>query len=195
MSHHIFLFFTWCLQYVSQWSLGCCLFCTNIWTGFWNLQIYYTVFASLNNFSMHFLSWPSCDFSSLSSFYHLFHFSLPHPDKFLQLLKFLPYVHSLIIVFSNYFWCSMFYLFTSQCSSLFIDPASLPTHPLTHLSHPLPISDEMNRVLGGGLVRGSVSLLAGDPGIGKSTLLMQIASTLANDKNFSGRSVVYISGT
>lgn len=40
-------------------------------------------------------------------------------------------------------------------------------------------SDELNRVLGGGLVRGSVVLCAGEPGIGKSTLLMQIASHAA----------------
>jgi DNA repair protein RadA/Sms len=55
-------------------------------------------------------------------------------------------------------------------------------------------SDEMNRVLGGGLVRGSVSLLAGDPGIGKSTLLLQLASSIANDKTGIDRTVVYISG-
>jgi DNA repair protein RadA/Sms len=55
-------------------------------------------------------------------------------------------------------------------------------------------SDEMNRVLGGGLVRGSVSLLAGDPGIGKSTLLLQLASSIANDKSAMDRTVVYISG-
>ena len=37
---------------------------------------------------------------------------------------------------------------------------------------------ELNRVLGGGLVNGSVTLLAGQPGIGKSTLLLQIAMSL-----------------
>lgn len=37
------------------------------------------------------------------------------------------------------------------------------------------INEEFNRVLGGGLVRGSVTLIGGEPGIGKSTLLMQIA--------------------
>ena len=51
----------------------------------------------------------------------------------------------------------------------------------------------MNRVLGGGLVRGSVVLLGGDPGIGKSTLLLQLASSIANDRK-EDRSVVYISG-
>ena len=52
-------------------------------------------------------------------------------------------------------------------------------------------SDEMNRVLGGGLVRGSVTLLAGDPGIGKSTLLLQLASSIASSDSST---VVYMSG-
>ena len=54
---------------------------------------------------------------------------------------------------------------------------------------PLP-SEEINRVLGGGIVPGSVSLLAGEPGVGKSTLLLQIARYLAA----SGGPVVYASG-
>jgi DNA repair protein RadA/Sms len=49
---------------------------------------------------------------------------------------------------------------------------------------------ELDRVLGGGLVEGSAILLGGDPGIGKSTLLLQAASTLAT----GGRNVLYISG-
>ena len=49
---------------------------------------------------------------------------------------------------------------------------------------------EFDRVLGGGLVAGSAVLLAGDPGIGKSTLLLQAAAALAN----AGRRVLYISG-
>lgn len=52
-------------------------------------------------------------------------------------------------------------------------------------------SSELNRVLGGGLVRGSATLLAGEPGIGKSTLLAQLASSLARS---SPGGVVYISG-
>ncbi len=40
-------------------------------------------------------------------------------------------------------------------------------------------SGEFDRVLGGGLVAGSVTLLGGDPGIGKSTLLLQAAAALA----------------
>ncbi len=48
--------------------------------------------------------------------------------------------------------------------------------------------DEVDTVLGGGLVAGSVSLLAGQPGIGKSTLLMQLAQKLAEQVN-----VLYVS--
>jgi DNA repair protein RadA/Sms len=49
---------------------------------------------------------------------------------------------------------------------------------------------ELNRVLGGGLVRGSLTLISGDPGIGKSTLLLQTASNIA--KNYG--KVLYASG-
>ena len=49
---------------------------------------------------------------------------------------------------------------------------------------------ELDRVLGGGIVKGSLSLVGGDPGIGKSTLLLQVCRNLANSK----RKVLYISG-
>ncbi len=42
--------------------------------------------------------------------------------------------------------------------------------------------DELNRVLGGGLIEGSFVLLGGDPGIGKSTLLLQMAGGLSLKK-------------
>ena len=48
-------------------------------------------------------------------------------------------------------------------------------------------NEELNRVLGGGLVKGSVVLLGGEPGIGKSTLLLQIALGMGNR-------VLYVSG-
>jgi len=48
---------------------------------------------------------------------------------------------------------------------------------------------ELNTVLGGGILMGSVSLLAGQPGIGKSTLLMQISAEVAK-----GHKVLYVSG-
>ncbi|MGB0965388.1 MAG: DNA repair protein RadA [Litorivicinus sp.] len=50
-------------------------------------------------------------------------------------------------------------------------------------------SDELNRVLGGGFVPGSVVLLGGHPGAGKSTLLLQVTSVLA-----AQRPVLYVSG-
>ena len=49
---------------------------------------------------------------------------------------------------------------------------------------------EFDRAIGGGIVPGSAMLLGGDPGIGKSTLLLQVAAKLAA----SGRQVVYVSG-
>lgn len=49
-------------------------------------------------------------------------------------------------------------------------------------------SEELNRVLGGGLVAGSVVLIGGEPGIGKSTLMLQLAL------NFGNRKVLYITG-
>lgn len=54
---------------------------------------------------------------------------------------------------------------------------------LTHI-------EELDRVLGGGIVQGSLTLVGGDPGIGKSTLLLQMCRQLSQD----GRSVLYISG-
>ena len=49
--------------------------------------------------------------------------------------------------------------------------------------------DDLNTVLGGGILMGSVSLLAGQPGIGKSTILMQICAEVAKKHN-----VLYVSG-
>ncbi len=49
-------------------------------------------------------------------------------------------------------------------------------------------SEELNRVLGGGLVRGSIVLLGGEPGIGKSTLVLQNLLAIRN------RRIVYVSG-
>ncbi|MBM4447918.1 MAG: DNA repair protein RadA [Chloroflexi bacterium] len=73
-------------------------------------------------------------------------------------------------------------------------PASAP-QPLSRIAPesanriPLPIT-EFNRVLGGGLVPGSMVLISGDPGIGKSTLLLQASAALAKDLG----TAVYVSG-
>ncbi len=50
--------------------------------------------------------------------------------------------------------------------------------------------EEMDRVLGGGIVEGGLMLLGGDPGIGKSTLLLQVCAHLCRE----GRKVLYVSG-
>lgn len=49
---------------------------------------------------------------------------------------------------------------------------------------------ELDRVLGGGIVTGSLTLVGGDPGIGKSTLLLQVCKNLSD----SGEKVLYVSG-
>ena len=48
---------------------------------------------------------------------------------------------------------------------------------------------ELDRVLGGGIVKGSVILLSGDPGIGKSTILLQVCNALQGDIK-----ILYVSG-
>lgn len=65
--------------------------------------------------------------------------------------------------------------------------SKLKTEAYPRLSFPFT---EFNRVLGGGLVAGSLVLVGGDPGIGKSTLLLQASSALAE----RGGKVVYVSG-
>lgn len=61
------------------------------------------------------------------------------------------------------------------------------TPPVARLSSGIA---ELDRVLGGGLVPGSAVLIGGDPGIGKSTLLLQAAARVAQ----SGASAIYVSG-
>ncbi|MDQ1300510.1 MAG: hypothetical protein QG637_428 [Chloroflexota bacterium] len=78
-------------------------------------------------------------------------------------------------------------------------PVPLPDIPADGYER-IPVSiGELSRVLGGGIVPGSVTLISGDPGIGKSTLLIQLCAALADDSLSpgSGRSegsVLYISG-
>ena len=62
-------------------------------------------------------------------------------------------------------------------------PTELPVRKSTGLA-------EFDRALGGGIVPGSAVLMGGDPGIGKSTLLLQTAATVAR----GGNDVVYVSG-
>ena len=51
-------------------------------------------------------------------------------------------------------------------------------------------NDEFDLVLGGGIVPGSLTLIGGSPGVGKSTLLLKVAGSIA----FSGKKVLYVSG-
>ena len=71
-----------------------------------------------------------------------------------------------------------------------LKPMPLSQVSVTHTERMTTGMDELDRVLGGGLVRGSLVLVGGDPGIGKSTLLLQVCRSLAAD----GRRVWYISG-
>ena len=82
-------------------------------------------------------------------------------------------------------------------------PARGPRRPVATQDRPRPLKDialergdrtptgigELDRVLGGGVVRGSLVLIGGDPGIGKSTLLLQVARALAR----SAPPVLYVS--
>ena len=68
-----------------------------------------------------------------------------------------------------------------------LEPLAGAAHEAPRLASGLA---ELDRVTGGGFVRGSVLLVGGDPGIGKSTLLIQAAAALAK----AGHRVVYISG-
>ncbi|MFC2021537.1 DNA repair protein RadA, partial [Chloroflexota bacterium] len=82
-----------------------------------------------------------------------------------------------------------------QTVSRRIAPADNPPRELSQVTietadrFPLPMA-EFNRVLGGGLVPGSLILTGGEPGIGKSTLLLQVSALVAQSKG----TVVYVSG-
>lgn len=69
-------------------------------------------------------------------------------------------------------------------------PLLLKDIKLDRLPRILTEISELDRVIGGGMVPGSVILLAGEPGIGKSTLVLLIASKLAD----KGKKILYISG-
>ncbi len=65
--------------------------------------------------------------------------------------------------------------------------SEIPAEGFQRIEVPMP---EFSRVLGGGIVPGSMILIGGDPGIGKTTLLLQVSALLARD----GAPVLYVSG-
>lgn len=70
------------------------------------------------------------------------------------------------------------------------EPSSLSSIAMQEEERMSTRMKELDRVLGGGIVPGSLVLVGGDPGIGKSTLLLQVCRNLSDD----GRKVLYISG-
>ena len=68
-------------------------------------------------------------------------------------------------------------------------PTTLSSISLEDEKRTLTGYDELDRVLGGGVVRGSLVLVGGDPGIGKSTLLLQVCKNISE-----GNKVLYVSG-
>lgn len=80
----------------------------------------------------------------------------------------------------------------SKASSVREEPApvNIGLISLNHEERMTTGLEELDRVLGGGIVKGSLTLVGGDPGIGKSTLLLQMCRFLSNE----GRRVLYISG-
>lgn len=70
------------------------------------------------------------------------------------------------------------------------EPVNLAAVDLTENERMTTRIAELDRVLGGGLVPGSLTLVGGDPGIGKSTLLLQVCRHMAAD----GKKILYISG-
>lgn len=77
-----------------------------------------------------------------------------------------------------------------------IAPSPLPLTEIVHddAQRLLTGIGEFDRALGGGIVRGSVVLIGGDPGIGKSTLLLQTAHGLSRAHKGSGPAALYVSG-
>lgn len=72
----------------------------------------------------------------------------------------------------------------------YIEPKSLSEIEMNNEERYDTHIGELNRVLGSGLVKGALILVGGDPGIGKSTILLQVAGNLSRDS----RKVLYISG-
>lgn len=78
---------------------------------------------------------------------------------------------------------------TKKVTQSFSTPVKLSTVSSTKDTRILCRIGELDRVLGGGIVKGSLVLVAGEPGIGKSTILLQLIKSLEKDTSF-----FYVSG-
>jgi DNA repair protein RadA/Sms len=79
---------------------------------------------------------------------------------------------------------------TAHLNALSAEPIRIADVDMTELSRWATGLGELDLVLGGGVVPGSLVLIGGEPGIGKSTILLQVAARLARD----GRRTLYVSG-
>ena len=77
-----------------------------------------------------------------------------------------------------------------RTSSFLPEPVAINSVPATEADRIQTGMAEFDRVLGGGIVPGSLMLIGGDPGIGKSTLMLQVLAALAS----AGKKVLYVSG-
>ena len=92
-------------------------------------------------------------------------------------------------------WGSVVEIGAQKASRVTAGPVSSPATPIAQVSAVEAASRstglaELDRVLGGGMVPGAVVLLAGEPGVGKSTLLLEVAARSAR----SGQRTLYVSG-
>jgi len=71
----------------------------------------------------------------------------------------------------------------------YIKPQNIKQNTTGHISRSVSL-DEFDRVLGGGLVKSSITLLGGEPGVGKSTLLLEVSKALT----LNSQSILYVSG-
>ena len=91
-------------------------------------------------------------------------------------------------------WGTLEELGVTKARTVKAGPVSAPARPIGQVDATMAKArptgvDELDRVLGGGLVPGAVVLLAGEPGVGKSTLLLEVASRAAR----GGARVLYVS--